>query len=187
MTTLVIVIVAIVIVAVVVGAMQMQRRRSARLQDRFGPEYERVVADTGNRRQGESELAIREERREQLDIRPLDADARDRYSAAWQEVQARFVDSPNDAVGEADRLVHQVMRDRGYPMDDFDQRAADVSVDHAGVVADYRAAHDISERNDVGEATTEDLRRAMVHYRALFEDLLVVDTSPTTLKEARHG
>ena len=187
MTILVILIVAVLVVAVIVGAMQMQRRRSARLQDRFGPEYQQVVADVGSRRAGESELADREERREALDIRPLDADARGQYSAAWQDVQARFVDSPNDAVGEADRLVHQVMRERGYPMDDFDQRAADISVDHAGVVSDYRAAHDISERNDAGQASTEDLRLAMVHYRALFQDLLVVDTGATTLREARHG
>jgi hypothetical protein len=187
MTILVVIIVAAVIVALVVGAMQMQRRRSARLQDRFGPEYEQVVTDVGSRREGESELARREERREALDIRPLDPDARGRYSATWQEVQAQFVDSPTDAVGEADRLVHQVMRDRGYPIDDFDQRAADISVDHADVVGDYRAAHAISLRNEVGQATTDDLRLAMVHYRALFEDLLEVVTGPTNMREARHG
>jgi len=182
MTTAVIIIVVIVAVIVLAAVVRgvTRRRQSEHLKDRFGTEYEHVVSDTGSRRDAEQELVSRENRRSALDIRPLDRDARDGYVSAWETVQAGFVDSPSDAIGQADRLVHQVMRDRGYPMDDFDQRSADISVDHPEVVSDYRAAHEISLRNDTGEASTEDLRRAMVHYRSLFDDLLVVETTRTT-------
>jgi hypothetical protein len=178
--TVALIIIAVVVVAAIVAFAMYQKRRSERLRDRFGPEYQVAVAETGSRRDAENELAGRESRRAKLDIRPLEPEARDDYASAWEEVQARFVDSPTDAVGRADRLVHQVMRDRGYPMDDFEQQAADVSVDHAAVVSDYRAAHEISLLNDAGDASTEDLRRAMVHYRSLFHDLLVVATTKTT-------
>jgi hypothetical protein len=174
MTVAIIIIVAVVVVAAL-AFMFSRKQRSEHLQDQFGPEYERVVADTGSRHDAEQELATREKRRSALDIRPLERDVRDDYAAAWDHVQAGFVDSPNDAVGDADRLVHQVMRDRGYPVDEFDQRAADISVDHPEVVSDYRAAHAISVRNDEGDASTEDLRQAMVHYRSLFDDLLIVE------------
>jgi hypothetical protein len=182
MTTaiVVIVIVAAVIVLAAIAVAVSRRRRSQQLQQRFGTEYQHVVTDTGSRRDAEQELESREKRRSELDIRPLDREARDDYAASWEEIQAAFVDSPSDAVGRADRLVHQVMSHRGYPVDDFEQRAADISVDHADVVSDYRAAHDISLRNDAGEASTEDLRLAMVHYRSLFSDLLVVETTRTT-------
>ena len=176
----IIIVIAAVILLAGIAYSATRRRRSEHLQERFGTEYEHVVSDTGSRRDAEHELAEREKRRAALDIRPLDRDARDDYAAAWQEVQAGFVDSPNDAVGRADRLVHQVMQDRGYPVDDFEQRSADISVDHPEVVSDYRAAHDISLRNDAGEASTEDLRLAMVHFRSLFDDLLVVETIRTT-------
>jgi hypothetical protein len=176
----IIVVIAAVILLAAIAYGVARRRRSEHLQERFGTEYEHVVTDTGSRRDAEQELASREKRRSALDVRPLDRDARDDYASEWDSVQAGFVDSPNDAVGRADRLVHQVMRDRGYPVDDFEQRAADISVDHPEVVADYRAAHDISLRNDAGEATTEDLRQAMVHFRSLFDDLLVVESTPTT-------
>lgn len=149
-----------------------RRRRSDRLRKAFGPEYDRVVRTTGDQRGGESELESRQKRRERLDIRPLPAAARERYSEAWRDAQGRFVDAPSDAVGEADQLVILVMRERGYPIEDFDTRAGDISVDHPGVVESYRAAHAISQANDRGEAETEDLRQAMVHYRALFEVLL---------------
>ena len=163
-----------VVVVVALGIWQVAaKQRRERLRGRFGPEYDRTLDRTaGDRRAAESELAEREKRREQLEIRPLSPAARERYSTSWREVQALFVDEPETAVRTADQLVISVMRERGYPMDDFEQRAADVSVDHPDVVENYRAAHRISQASDRGNATTEDLRQAMRHYRALFEDLL---------------
>jgi hypothetical protein len=162
-----------VIVIGLVGWMVWQQRRSRMLRQRFGPEYDRVVSETGGvRRKAESELDSRRKRRDDLDIRPLDPAARQRYMETWRTVQARFVDAPSQAIGEADALVLQVMRERGYPMDDFDQRAADISVDYPGVVENYRAAHAISMADQHGKASTEDMRQAVVHYRSLFEDLL---------------
>jgi hypothetical protein len=169
------IIVIVIIAAVIVLAalyLAMRSRRTDRLQDRFGPEYDRTVEETGGRRAAESELAAREKRREELDIRELSPASRDRYRDQWSDVQARFVDDPSAAVGQADSLVIYVMRDRGYPVDDFDQRVADISVDHADVADNYRAARDIARANEQGTASTEDLRQAMVHYRTLFEELL---------------
>lgn len=180
------IVIAVVVVLAVVAlivALANRRRRSDRIRGRFGPEYDRTVEELGNRRRAESELSARERRREELDIRPLQPAARDRYVQAWRDVQVRFVDMPSESVREADALVTQVMRDRGYPMEDFDQRAADVSVDHPRVVEDYRTAHAISRANDGGRATTEDLRRAMVHYRTLFEDLLETGSGPAGREE----
>ena len=161
---------------VVVGAVLvlavLSRQRTKRLQERFGPEYDRTVERRGGRREGEAELASRVDRREELEIRPLSPEARERYLVSWRRVQANFVDDPAAAVGEADKLVGAVMSDRGYPMDDFEQRADDISVDHPQVVERYRSAHGIAKKNDEGEATTEDLRQAVQHYRALFEELL---------------
>jgi hypothetical protein len=167
----VIAVVVIVAVALAVWA-AMRKRRTEGLRQQFGPEYDRTVEETGRERDAESELEARRRRREELDIRPLAPGARTRYADEWRSVQTRFVDDPSGAVVQADALVTQVMRERGYPMDDFEQRAADVSVDHADVVGDYRRAHDISTRSANGEAETEDLRQAMVHYRSLFEELL---------------
>ena len=161
---------ALVVIAAI--AVVWTRRRTARLQDRFGPEYERVVEEREKRWDAEGELRERERRREELDIQPLPAVARRRYLAAWEETQARFVDSPPAALIEADRLVTQVMRERGYPMDDFDQRAADISVDHPDLVENFRFAHEVSETTKRGDRNTEDMRRAMVHYRGLFDELL---------------
>jgi hypothetical protein len=168
-----IVIVVAVLVALALGVwvFAMGRRR-ARLRDRFGPEYDRAVSEQGGRRGGEAELARREEQRERLDIVPLSPEARERYVESWREVQTGFVDEPSQALTEADRLVTDVMRERGYPMDEFDRRVADVSVDHPQVVEHYRAAHAIHGANEKGEASTEDLRQAVVHYRALFTELL---------------
>jgi hypothetical protein len=151
-----------------------QRRRRQRVQDSFGPEYERVERDKGARG-ATRELAGREKRREKLDIRPLSEEKREHYSAQWHDMQSRFVEDPGEAVRDADALVTDVMRERGYPMDDFDQRAADVSVDHPNVVSNYRSAHAIAEKRGRDEATTEDLRQATLHYRALFEELLEPD------------
>ena len=168
---IVIVVAALVVLALGVWVV-MSRQRRERLRGRFGPEYDRAVSEHGSRRGAEAELARREEQRERLDIVPLSPEARERYSESWREVQTRFVDEPSRSVTEADRLVTDVMRERGYPMDEFDQRVADVSVDHPEVVEHYRAAHAIHLSNEDGEASTEDLRQAVVHYRALFNELL---------------
>jgi FtsZ-interacting cell division protein ZipA len=175
---MVIVIVAIVLIALIVGALVLARqRKSQQLKQGFGPEYDRAVEEhSGDRREAEAELDERRERREGFEIRELEPAARDRYADRWRAAQRRFVDQPGPAVGEADALVMEVMRDRGYPVaEDFEQRAADVSVDHPQVVEHYRAAHSISARATAGEAGTEDLRQAMVHFRALFDDLLGPD------------
>lgn len=165
-----------IIVAVVVIALAayfwVRSRRSANLRDRFGPEYDHAVEETGDRGKAESELREREKRVDKLDIRPLDADARRRFSDRWAEVQARFVDDPAGAVGRADALVGEVMSAMGYPVADFDERAADISVDHPHVVEQYRAGHAIAVRHSHGQASTEDMRQAMIHYRALFDELV---------------
>ncbi|MDP9341242.1 MAG: hypothetical protein M3Q23_03835 [Actinomycetota bacterium] len=147
-------------------------RRTRDLRSTFGPEYDRTVQSRGSRQDAESELQARRRRREQLTIRPLAPEERERYRGEWQAVQSRFVDQPGAAVREADLLVTRVMRDRGYPMEQFEQRAADVSVDHPNVVQNYRSAHAIHIRMKSGDESTEALRQAMVHYRALFAELL---------------
>jgi hypothetical protein len=164
-------IVAIVIIAVLVWAVT-RKRHSNELRERFGPEYERTVDEADSRREAESELASRRERVAQLDIRPLPPASRERYADEWTNVQARFVDDPKIALMQADQLVELVMRERGYPMDDFEQRAADISVDHPDVVEHYRAAHATARRTDAGESDTEEMRQALVHYRELFAELL---------------
>jgi len=172
-------IVVAILAALLVGAAALlaRRRRSQQLREGFGPEYQRTVAEHGDRRAAESELLERRQRREELEIRELEPAARERYDERWRAAQRRFVDEPGQAVAEADELVAAVMRDRGYPVeDDFDRRAADVSVDHPVVVEHYRAAHAISTQSAGGDADTEDLRQAMVHYRALFAELLGGDT-----------
>ena len=166
-----VILVVVVLLAVVLG----QRRRTDRLQQQFGPEYQRTVARTGDQRAAEADLTAREQRRRELDIVALEPAARDRYVEAWRTTQGRFVDDPAGATQEADMLVAQVMRDRGYPVDDFDQRAADVSVDHPQVAENYRAAHAIYQANEQGLASTDDLRQAFVHYRSLFAQLLDVE------------
>jgi hypothetical protein len=176
----VVIVVAAAIVLVTVWA-GLRARRSRELKERFGPEYDRVAADAPTRREAEAELREREQRRDELEIRPLDPALQDRYRAQWQEVQARFVDDPGDAVTDADRLIQVVMRERGYPVEDFDTRAADLSVDHPDVVERYRAAHAIAVAHERGNASTEDLRHALRHYRALF--LSLADTRDAT--EAR--
>jgi len=165
------VVLAVLVLAAVAGVAS-RSRRSSRLREGFGPEYERVVDETGSRRDAERELEDRRERHEELEIRPLSATAQTRYAEEWQQVQERFVDDPAAAVQSADGLVAQAMEERGYPMDDFEQRAADVSVDHPDVVENYRQGHQLVEDHRAGRGSTEDLRQAMVHYRALFEQLL---------------
>jgi len=178
-------VVVVVLVIVVAIALYMRKRKktTAELRDRFGPEYERAVLQHGSERKAEAKLADRETRVEMLKIRDLDATERERYVAQWQAVQSRFVDYPKGAVTEADELVCSLMRTRGYPVADFDQRAADISVDHPRVVENYRSAHDIALRLGRGEASTEELRSAMIHYRSLFDELVQVQT-PTVKRVA---
>jgi hypothetical protein len=164
--------VAIVVVLAAVAWRAYARRRTGQLQERFGPEYDRTVDARRSRRQGEAELAEREKRRDELDIRPLSQAARARYIESWQAVQSQFVDDPSSAVDSADRLIRSVMEERGYPVDGFEQRAADLSVDHPHVVENYREGHRLAQQTAAGTGTTEDLRQAMRHYRALFEELV---------------
>jgi len=167
-----IIIAVVVVLAVIVVAMVVTRRKSGRLHSTFGSEYDRTVQATGNRREAERDLSGRMERRKQLSIVPLPEQARQQYIAQWQRVQTSFVDAPVESVRQADVLVSQVMTDRGYPMAEFEQRADDVSVDHANVIENYRSAHAISVASGQGQADTEALRRAMTQYRELFDELL---------------
>jgi hypothetical protein len=166
---------AVVIVVIAVLAWMYVRKRrtsSAQLRQRFGPEYERAVRTHGSERRAEAKLADREKRVGTMKIRELDAAERERFSAQWVSLQTRFVDYPKGAVTEAGELVSSLMQARGYPVTDFDQRAADISVDHPKVVENYRSAHAIALRLGSGEASTEDLRSAMIYYRSLFEELV---------------
>jgi hypothetical protein len=178
------IIVAIVIVAlIIIGVVLMiwRKREGERLKHQFGPEYERQVREAGgSRAKAEAELVKREKRVEKLDIKPLPPERRDAFAADWQEVQAKFVDDPERSIALADALVAEVMKARGYPVDDFEQRAADISVEHPGVVANYRAAHDIAVRRSQGKADTEDLRSALIGYRSLFDELLHADAPELT-------
>lgn len=162
----------VAIAGLIVALSAGRRRRTDRLKQQFGPEYDRTVSETGEQQAAEKELAARKRKRDKLDIRPLSRDALQAYSDRWLQVQTEFVDSPSSALDDADQLLNDVMRERGYPVDDFDQRAADISVDHPAVVENYRAAHAIhlSDRN--GDGNTEKQRQAFVHYRALFDGLL---------------
>jgi hypothetical protein len=170
----------IVVLLVVVGLLVARQQRSRQLKQGFGPEYDRVVEERGDQRSGERELLERRQRHEQFEIRPLEPAIRQDYLQRWEATQRHFVDEPGGAVDEADVLVQQVMHDRGYPVEsDFEQRAADISVEHPVVVDNYRAAHAISTRARSGQASTEQLRQSMVHFRALFDDLLTpADPSP---------
>jgi hypothetical protein len=167
---IVIIIIAVIVVAAAVAIMYQRRRRQ--LQERFGSEYDRTVEEKGSRTKAEAELAGRQRRVAGLDIRPLDPAAQARYAQNWAAVQEQFVDAPQDAVAAAQRLVRTVMNERGYPTEGDDQMLADLSVEHAAVLDNYRAAYLISQRAADGMASTEDLRQAMIHYRALFRDLL---------------
>jgi hypothetical protein len=172
-----IVLAAAVIVIIVVAAWLYVRKRrgtTADLRRKFGPEYDRAVLAHGSERKAEAKLADREKRVETLNLRDLDSMEHERFSKQWESVQSRFVDSPKGAVAEADDLVSSVMKARGYPVSDFDQRAADISVDHPRVVENYRSAHEIALRVGKDQGTTEELRTAMIHYRSLFEELVQV-------------
>jgi hypothetical protein len=169
----IIVVVVVVVLLLVVGAVLLSRRRG--LRARFGPEYDRVVSEQDGRAAGERELRDRERRHTELDLRPLDPSSRERYVAAWEEIQLHFIDAPNQAVGQADVLVTELIAERGYPAGEFDQQVADLSVEHPHPLDQYREAHDIHQASERSEAATEQLRQALVHYRALFTDLLGTD------------
>jgi hypothetical protein len=173
-TVIIIVAAALVAVAAIASAgwMYLQKKQTRRLRSRFGPEYDRLAEVEGGQGPAEKTLHQREKRVEKFNLIHLSPEDRDRFAAAWQQEQAGFVDDPRSAVANADRLVTEVMKARGYPMGDFEQRAADISVDHPLVVRNYRIAHDIALRDSGGETGTEELRTALLHYRMLFEDLL---------------
>lgn len=185
MNQTVILAIVVVLLLLAVAWWAWQRRRTAELRARYGPEYTRTVHELGDRRRAEAELVARKERVEHLDIQPLGAEQRATFQTRWRGVQARFVDDPRGAVSDADHLVDEVMAARGYPLADFDRRAADLSVHHPRVVENYRAARDIAQRHRRGEASTEDLRRAMVYYRELFQDLLEDREHEGHVEEAR--
>jgi hypothetical protein len=171
---LIIVVAIVVIVAIAIAWWAIQRRRTEDLRRRFGSEYDRTVDASRDQREAEADLRARQERVDALEIRPLQPADRGRYAERWREVQAMFVDDPGNAVEQADTLIGEVMRARGYPVGDFEQRAADISVNHAHVVDHYRTAHAIAVKRRSGEGATEQLRQAFVHYRALFADLLEI-------------
>jgi hypothetical protein len=178
--------VAVVALLAIVVWQGLARRRTGRLQEQFGPEYDRTLGTTDSKSEAEAELQAREERRQQLEIRPLSQAARDRYLQTWQSVQAQFVDDPPGAVAGADSLIQSVMADRGYPVDDFEQRAADISVDHPQVVENYRHGHRLAQASADGRDSTEDLRQAMRHYRALFDELVEPAAEQATTRGLRN-
>jgi hypothetical protein len=177
-TTLVIVAIVVAVAALALAWMYTARRRREHLRTRFGPEYQRTVQDLGSAQKAEAVLQEREKRVASYRIRELSADERSRLVDAWRRVQAKFVDDPAGAVTEGDLLVTEVMTARGYPMSDFDRRAEDLTVDHPSVVHHYRQAREIAMRHSRKSASTEDLRQALVHYRALFADLLDIAEHP---------
>jgi FtsZ-interacting cell division protein ZipA len=182
-TLWIVVVAAIVIVAIMlVLVMSTRRRRTAGLKEQFGPEYKHAVDQYGGSHKAEQELQARQKRVGAFDLHPLAPGEKDRFAEQWKQTQAEFVDAPDKAVADADHLVKQVMQQRGYPVGDFEQRAADISVDNPNVVTHYRTAHEIALKQEKGTATTEDLRQAMVHYRALF-DLLQTDTAEKAKKD----
>jgi hypothetical protein len=176
-TWVLVVVIAAVAVVAVVAWLLLRWSRTRALQRDFGPEYERTIARSGDRGLAESDLRERRDRVQSLDVRPLTRADHDRFASEWTKVQAEFVDTPAEAVSDADELIQQVMATRGYPVEDFDRRAADVSVEHPHVVENYRSAHSIAvkEAREDGDGDTEALRKAMVYYRSLFDELLIVD------------
>ena len=181
------IVVGIIVVALIVGGLLWSRRaRSDHLRDHFGPEYDRAVEAKGDRAKAEADLAEREKRVKKLDIRPLEPAERREFTQRWEDVQARFVDDPARSTSFADALIGDVMKARGYPVSDFDQRAGDISVDHPVVVDHYHKAHDIAVRHERAGASTEDLRQALIHYRALFDNLVGVAAPAAAESEPAH-
>ncbi len=184
----IVIVVAVVVIAIAAFITVSRKRRSTHLKERFGAEYDRAILQRGDSAKAESELLKREKRVDSFTIKELTPAARDRFAQEWTTIQSRFVDDPAIAVNEADSLVNRVMATRGYPMADFEQRAADISVTHPAVVQNYRAARIFLKRYGRGEAGTEDLRQAMVHYRSLFDELLGAQTAAAaTTRGVLHG
>lgn len=183
---LILIILAAVIVVAIVASMVAKRRRTATLRDRFGPEYEHRIEERGDKRAAESELRDVSKRRKSLDIHPLSPPASERYAEQWRAVQSRFVDQPDQAVMEADVLVAQLMREMGYPVEDFEDQVDMVAVDHPNVVSNYRTAHAVSLRNRERLASTDDLRTALIHYRSLFEELLADSSASSDTSSTRR-
>ena len=175
------VVLVLVIIGAILGLVLARRRRSERLHDQLGPEYDRTVQAMGGEKKAQTELEERRKHVEALDIRPLSLSDRERYLADWTAVQSKFVDEPGQAIVDADRLIMQVMQTRAYPVSDFEQRAADISVNYPALVSNFRAAREIAVKNEQQQANTEELRQAMIHYRSLFEELL--GTEPVVIKE----
>jgi len=175
MSTTALILIGVLVAIVVVGIAALiflQKRRTKVLRTQFGPEYSRTLQESGNRRVAEANLEERKKRVERFHIQPLVPGDRSRFVESWNSVQARFVDDPRGSITEADKLIGDVMSARGYPLSDYEQRGADISVDHPLVLESYRAAHEIARRHAQGQASTEDLRQAMIHYRMLFEELM---------------
>jgi hypothetical protein len=184
------VIAAVLLIALVIGVVAWlvrQKQRTLKLKQRFGPEYDVTVSELGSRVKAEAELTTREKRVAGLEIVPLTPADAVRFTQAWSALQGRFIDNPKGVVQEADHLVRELMAKRGYPMGDFEHRAADISVDHPGVVATYRAAQAIAARAERGEADTEELRKAVVHHRTLFDELLGVAADKAPIARADLG
>jgi len=171
-TIIIIVVLVVVIVGVLLGLVFTRRRRSDQLQEKFGTEYDRTVQTMGGEKKAQTELNERQKHVGTLDIRQLSASEHDRYLADWKAVQSKFVDEPGQAIVDADRLIMEVMQIRGYPVSDFEQRAADISVNYPALVTNYRGAREIANKNELGQANTEELRQAIIYYRSLFEELL---------------
>lgn len=169
---LIAVVLIVVIMGVILGPIFARRKRSEKFQDKFGPEYERTVKDMGNEKKAQTELNERVKHVEALNILPLSASKRERYQADWTAVQAKFVDQPGQATEQADHLIMEVMQLRAYPVSDFEQRAADISVNYPALVSNYRAARAIADKNELHKANTEELRQAMIYYHSLFDELL---------------
>ncbi len=178
------VVVVLVILAAILAPRFARRQRSDRFQKQYGPEYDRTVQTAGSEKKAQTELNDRQKHVATLKIRPLSASERERYMADWKTVQAKFVDQPGQATVEADHLIMEVMQLRDYPVSDFEQRAADVSVQYPALVTNYRAAREIAIKNEQHHVGTEDLRQAMIHYRSLFDELLKSETVPPEKKAA---
>jgi uncharacterized protein YneF (UPF0154 family) len=173
---IIIVVVVVVIVGIVLGLVFTRRNRSERLHEHYGPEYDRTVQTMGGEQKAQTELNERQKHVEALDIRPLSVSERERYLADWTAVQSKFVDEPGQAIVDADRLIIEVMQLRGYPVSDFEQRSADISVKYPALVSNYRGAREIANKNKLQQANTEELRQAMIYYRSLFDELLKTES-----------
>ena len=170
------VVVIVVIMGIIMAPMFARRRKSQKFQNKYGPEYDRTVQSAGNEKKAQAELKDRQKHVDTLNIRPLSVSERDRYQAEWTAIQAKFVDQPGQATVEADHLIMEVMKVRAYPVSDFDQRAADISVNYPTLVSNYRAAREIAIKNEKHSASTEELRQALIYYRSLFDELLKEET-----------